>query len=200
MTAAQTCAVCHREVRWGTRGGRLAWWHRDDKPVGSGYVDKRDEHEPVLGTPSWEAPIIALDDVATTKDGEEDDRVFEIPPPEVLARPIDVDETELMPGGAKNLINAVRRAGGEATATYSRGPRVHASHGNLLGISDYVMVKFRRDGRYAVARWERAAKWALDTAYIVYYRDDLIYPQPATAADIRSWLLKWQGPLREDDS
>jgi hypothetical protein len=208
MVKPLVCAVCHEEVRWGTRGGRLAWWHRDDQPdTTTGYVDKRVGHEPVLGHPSWESNLVTVDVEGTTKDGEEDDRIWVVPPPEVYAHPIDIDgdglDAELMPGGARNLIKAVRQRGGRALATYSKGPRIHSSHGNLLEMSGYVVVKFERDGRRAVARWvNKAGKWELDCAYILHYCDHLIHPIPAVAAkglDIRSWLLKWQGPLQEVD-
>jgi hypothetical protein len=196
----ETCAACHREVRWGTRGGRLAWWHQDDVPGEHGYIDDRVGHEPVFGTPSWATPALELPE----DHGETDDRIFDIPEPEVYALPIDIGDPK-MPGGASNLIKAVVRAGGTFEATLSRGPRVHGSHGNLLGISDYVVVKFFIDDRRAVARWEFTTKWALDTGYIVLYGRGvvdpdvtLIYPKAATAAEIRAWLLKWQGPLREE--
>lgn len=186
MPAPTTCAVCNEEVRWGERGGRTAWWHRDDQTnPATGYLDDRIGHEPVLGTASFQTDWAAVERqmAAYAESNDEDERTFDIPAPDIWAHEITWDQ-EIMPGGAKNLIKAAHKAGGRTLATHSRGPRVHGSHGNLLGMSDYVMVKFNVDGRRSVALW---VDGKLDIAYILHYGDDhLITPEPTSSKGIRA--------------
>lgn len=125
----------------------------------------------------------------------DDERVFEVPPPEIYGHEIEVTDPE-MPGGAKILINAITKAGGRARATGSRAARIHGTNHNYLGMGDYVVVKFEHDGRRAVARWatDGKDKWTVDTAYVIHYRDDTAFPRKVQIKELRSWLLSWQGP------
>jgi hypothetical protein len=195
---SETCSRCGEEVRFGVRNKRLAWWHRDDQPLDL-TITRRDGHEPVFGTPapSLGPANLDLDYTEPEEDtGETDTRIFDTPPPEVYAT--EVPEGK-MPGGAQILINAIRRAGGRAVATYSRGPRVHSAHGNLLEVSDWVVVKFGRDGRRAVARWvTKNGKWHLDCSYTIEYDQRTAYPTKTDAAGLRAWMLKWHGPHKEE--
>lgn len=153
-------------------------------------------HEPILGRASSE---VDWDAVATERarwefdaeNEQEDNRIFDIPPPEVTATEIHVTKPldPRMPNGAKDLINAVVRAGGRARATYSKAARVHASQGNLLGMSDYVMVKFECDSRTGVAVWEDGA---LDRAYRTDYdpKTKQCFPTRLNSKPLRDWLTK----------
>lgn len=78
-----------------------------------------------------------------------------IPAPEVMAEPCE-KTSKWVPGGAKQIWNLAEKNGWTIVrATRSRGPRVHASHGTLLGISDFFQLKMRLDteDRSAVASW-----------------------------------------------
>jgi hypothetical protein len=194
MGKSETCAKCGEEVRWGERGGRLAWWHRDDWPDTTIVRHRRvngdgsEGHEPVFGKPSWTSTMLPPASEPRDENGEEDTRIFDIPPPEVRATPIEVGDP-MMPGGAKNLINATRKAGGEARATYSRGPRVHASNGNLLGMSDYVVVVFDNEDRHAMATWEDGK---LDWAWRLDYDRELMKVSitTITSKSLRAWICR----------
>jgi hypothetical protein len=192
------CAVCDQEVRRGVRDGQMAWWHRDDKPDTSIVRDRRvgpdgrESHEPVLGQASfltdWDAVERARLEYAVDENEQDDNRVFEVPPVQVQATVIEVGDPRL-PRGASNIIKAVLKLDGQARATYSRAPRVHGSHGNYLGMSDYVLVKFRCEGRTGVARW---ADGSLDVAYLTDYdlESKMVTPTRVTAAALRAWLVK----------
>lgn len=137
MPKPETCARCGQEVRFGVRDGVETWWHRE-------HVD----HNPIFGnaTVPPKPPV---------EEAPPDNTI--IPPPEVTSTPIDLGDPRL-PNGAKDRIKQARKEGWTATATYSRGPRTHSLHGTVLGISDYVQVKFRplvdRDCPAAVASWQ----------------------------------------------
>ena len=178
-----TCARCGEQVRWGFRPTPR---QPQPSREGAGYWMRRDpdaDHQPVLGDPEtpemferrewlrlhhqWEAADGELTTAAEhdrakmskaareAADVEEEIEPVSLPEPEVRAVPIDIGDPRL-PQGAKNKINLGRKNGWTAEATYSRGPRTHATHGTLLGISDYVVVRLRLDGsdRRAVACWQ----------------------------------------------
>ncbi len=79
----------------------------------------------------------------------------EIPEPEVVCEPVD-KTSEFLPGGAKTIWNLAEKNGWTIiSTTRSRGPRVHASQGTLLSISDFFLIKMRLDGtdKSAVGSW-----------------------------------------------
>lgn len=180
------CQVCHEEIRLAASGDYL-------------HNPAQDAHH--AGVPRTREPE-SLEPVELDVDDESEDLIDgdDIPAPDIWAHEIG-PEAEIMAGGARILYKAVTRAGGKAVATHSRGPRVHASQGHLLEMSDYIMVRFAHQGRRAVARWVmKAGKWVLDCGYTYYYDRDLkaLVATAASSDDIRAHLLKWQGPLRED--
>jgi hypothetical protein len=177
----ETCSVCGEQVRWGmrddpnapTRPGSGFWMHRDRATD----VDHRPKFGHLMTPEEWAAIDAAMDEhrvrddgsVYTTRnwkvkgkadaaDGADTEAAAElkiIPEPEVLATPIDRTD-ERFPGGCKTIANLVdKQPGGRWIATYSRGPRVHASHGTLLGMSDYVVLRLAvdHDQRRAVGFW-----------------------------------------------
>lgn len=177
------CQVCGEEVRLDDHG---VWLHHP--ALGMRHVGVPKTHEPA------EAPAPVLEDEEPA------------PVPDIWAHEIS-PKAEIMPGGARILYNAVVKAGGRAVALHSRGPRFHASQGQLLEMSDYVVVKFEREDRRAVGRWVRKTtekgdqKWELDTAWVWYYVDGPIHPEPADSArglSIRDWLLKYEGPYPQE--
>ena len=184
MTEPLTCSRCGEEVRYGWRAGRTSIEQQRIPQPPAGFWMHRDpdaDHAVVLGQASWmtdwsavaeqravyaaggpvepegEAPDVEVLD----EDGEvvkpiveKPERTWDIPPPEVTATPIDIGDPRL-PQGAKDKINLARTNGWRVTAHYSRAARVHASHGNLLSVSDFVVMRCALDGtdKIAVASW-----------------------------------------------
>lgn len=211
------CARCGNEVRWGWRPGLRA-------PVrpGAGFWMHREEtdHIPVLGqmvTEEMRAEVDRQLDLPRTKeDGtvyttrefdiarmkkpareaaeEEEEIVTEpIPEPEVRSTLIEIDD-ERMPGGAKQIINLARKNGWTVWATYSRGPRIHASLGTLLEVSDYVVVRMRLDGgdRRAVASWcSKSGKYEFEWAWPLiadFENRRYIAPPIANFEGLKAWI------------
>ena len=131
---------------------------------------------PLLGVP------VAWSDIKfpTTTAGD-DDRIFEIPPPEVYSTPIPIDDARL-PSGARFLLKA---AGWTAWATYSRGPKVHSTHGNFLRMVDVVVVRARLDsgGRAAVACWYDKS---FEFAWLLGPRGTM--PRRVNSRALHSWI------------
>lgn len=170
--APTTCSACGEEVRRGWRDGQEAWWHRESVEHATilGHTMTRRDQEAIEA--ALDAPRIdANGEPYTTREydlqrmkkaareaieAEDDDFVAaEIPPPEVLTTPVDRKDPRV-PGGARTIWNLAEKQGWRVyRSTYSRGPRVHASHGTLLSISDYFILGVALDDAnlMAVGSW-----------------------------------------------
>lgn len=187
---ALTCGRCGEEVRWGwrpgltspTRPGSGFWMHRDPAA----------DHHPLLGTRLVDTVPPEPEPVEEGEGEVEDPEPFVIPPPEVTSTPIDIGD-ERLPGGAKIVLNAARREGWTATATYSRGSRMHASQGTILGVSDFVVVRARLDGadQVAVASWKDGG---FDYAYVGEIRDHNVITTRADSKALRAHLKQQEDP------
>lgn len=183
MTPSETCGRCGEEVRFGWRHGITGWWHR-------GNVD----HFATLGRPvsdeEWQA---ALDAVRSHHESEEqaDEVAHEVPAPEVRARPIEIGD-DLLPQGAKNLLNHCRKHGWSAWATYSRGPVMHGSLGTFLRIADCVVLRARLDEgrRVAVACWQTdpKGKYGMEFAYRGTRGKQGTEFEKTNTAGLRAWI------------
>jgi hypothetical protein len=183
MSGPTICARCGEEVRFGVRAtGPLRWhdakrWlHRD-----------HDDHIAILGQPvDQEALVEAIARARGLVD--EESEVEEIPPPEVWATPVEATD-ERVPQGARNKLKLATENGWTAWATYSRGARVHKSQGTLLGISDFVVVRFRLDGtpKVAVACWEDGK---MQRCYTAIREDEKrrFIVAPTNDAGLKAWL------------
>jgi len=197
VSAFEVCSRCHQEVRWGFRGGQEAYWHRDDvdhAPVFGHMITVADkaEIERQLDLPRVDAngePYTTRDfDIARYKDREkreaaereaaeasdEEWEEHEVPAPEVTSTEIEMSDPRL-PGGAKQIWNLCLKNGWTCRAFYSRGARIHKSHGRVLSIADYVVLKMALDkgDRRAVGSWEDGS---FDFAYIMTVRNKTASP------------------------
>jgi hypothetical protein len=195
--APDTCSRCGEEVRLGWRNGVKGWLHRED-------VD----HHTLLGhihtQHDEDRKNAILDEVRYDDDhpegytirkryhvGVADDDVEPepIPAPEVVAEPIE-KTSPYLPGGAKQIWNLAEKHGWTiVSATRSRGPRVHASHGTLLSISDFFLLKIRLDSedRAAVASWTDGK---FEFAYNVRIdrTNKKLYPDSANSDGLKTWI------------
>jgi hypothetical protein len=213
---AETCSVCGEECRWGqrpdqnapTRPGSGFWMHRDpatdaDHRPKFGYLaddafwasieaqldePRVKEDGTVYTTRSWKTKGKA--DEAEGDDQELVDERKVIPPPEVWAQPLEKGE-EHWPGGCTTITNLLRKHEWYWKATYSRGPRVHASHGTLLGMSDYVVLRMALDGsdRRAVGFW---VDTKFDHAWLARLDAEngryVIEPYVASSNQLKAWI------------
>ena len=149
MSDPVICATCGEEVRFGTRATGPKHWHDAKRCLHRDH----DDHVAILGQPVTEEQRALRRQ--RQRELAELEVPEEIPPPEVWATPVDRDD-ERVPQGAKNKLKLAAEQGWTAWATYSRGSRVHKTQGTLLGVSDFVVVRFRLDGtpKVAVAFWE----------------------------------------------
>lgn len=202
-----TCSRCGQEVRLGWRHGRKSYWHRED-------VDHETVFGYIMTPEDWAEIERQLDLPRTRidKDGNEvtyTTREFDfdrmkkaareaaeaeepeiehhpIPPPEIYATPIESGDSR-MPGGAKTMINTATKLGWRAWATYSRGPRTHATLGTLLGTSDFVVVRMVLDGTpsRAVGSW-RDNKF--DFAYTVTVDNETYRAERVNSDGLKFWI------------
>lgn len=181
-----TCGRCGEEVRYGVRdigrGPQKGYWHRVEK-----------DHPVTLGvTMSYEESLAYF--TAYKDRGSEEAVVEPIPAPEVYSTPIEPPDPRL-PGGAKQILNLARKHDWRAWATYSRGPRTHASHGTLLGVSDFVVIRMRLDGDRpgAVASWvdgkfDHAWLCEVDTP-----KRKIIIVGQANSDQLKAWIRRDEG-------
>jgi hypothetical protein len=162
----ETCAVCDQEVRHGHRDGVAAWWHReavDHHAILGRRFTAADELEVQrqLDLPRVRLDKDGVEETYTARElqlkamskakrdqllaeGLDDDEIAllerpEVPEPEVRCTPIERAD-DRCPQGVRNVMNAAARAGWEVTRlTYSRGPYL-GSKGQVLTISDSVVI------------------------------------------------------------
>lgn len=200
--AKDQCSRCGQEIRWGWRDGRQAYWHREDVDHATmqGHLHTQadeDAHNAVLDEVRYDDPVIPFLPVPYTireryakkldDDGEE--VVEPIPAPEVVAEPVEKGSS-WVPGGAKQIWNLAEKNGWTIVrATRSRGPRVHASHGTLLSISDFFQLKMRLDSedRSAVASWTDGK---FEFAYnVTIHRDTkTLTADKANSDGLKAWI------------
>lgn len=114
-------------------------------------------------------------------------RIFEIPPPEVYSTEVEKLD-DRVPKGARDIWNHVLKHQWSAKATYSRAARVHASHGNLLDISDYLQLHLALDGsdKRAVGSWENG-KFKFGYSWTIR-EDRKIVPERINSKGLRAWI------------
>lgn len=161
------CRECRAEVRFGTRGGNPGWWHREEADHKTFPVPKPEEPE-----------------------------VKPLPAPEVPSRPVEPKD-EAVPGGVRTITNLLRKRGWELRRlTHARGPYLGAN-GDVLSISDTVVLGARekprcprggldRPPRIAVASW-RDRKF--DFAYVGHVTGNHITVEArVNATEMKSWI------------
>jgi hypothetical protein len=198
LPVANQCSVCGQEVRHGVRDGVTGWWHRET-------VD----HMTILGHRHTQADedrrIATLDEVRYDDDfpegytireryrkvGDEggDPEAEVIPAPEVTAEPVE-KKSQWVPGGARTIWNLAEKNGWTVvSATRSRGPRVHASLGTLLSVSDFFLLKLRLDSedRAAVASW---CDGKFDFAYnvTIHRKTKTLTADKANSDGLKTWI------------
>lgn len=176
---SETCSVCGEEVRHGVRPPieTPRWLHRED-------VDHVAKLGYLMTAEDWARIEEQLDEERIAADGsvyttrqydfareakareKVEKKAIEagtadiepepivLPPPEVYSTPLKRGEPHWA-GGCSTIANLLDKSGWRWFATYSRGPRTHATHGNVLGISDYVVMRMALDDsdRRAVGFW-----------------------------------------------
>lgn len=175
---SEVCSTCGEELRHGVRPPVETdrWLHRED-------VDHLPTLGYLMTAEDWARIEIQLDEPRIATDGSvyttrqydhareatarakvekkaveagraEEPEPIELPEPEVRATPITRGDPRF-PGGCATIANLADKNGWRWTATYSRGPRTHATHGNLLSISDWVIMRLALDDgvRRAVGFW-----------------------------------------------
>lgn len=195
--APAQCSACGEEVRLGVRDGQQGWWHREN-------VDHITIHGHRHTQADEDRDNAILDEVRYDEDfpdgytirerynvgiKPEDVEKEPIPAPEVVAEPVE-KTSPYLPGGAKQIWNlAVKNGWTIVSATRSRGPRVHASLGTLLGISEFFLLKIRLDeqDRAAVASWTDGK---FEFAYnVVIHRDTKTLTAEAANSDgLKTWI------------
>jgi hypothetical protein len=169
---SETCTYpdCGQEVRHGVRDGASGWWHRE-------AVD----HNPMFG-------VVSSPEQRLPSDGGEDAarEEFVVPEPEVSATPVAYDD-ERVPIGARIVLKKCNDNGVRWTASYSRGPRLHSSRDEVLGISDCILVRMLdEDGTSAVACWWTKSKgYELEFAYVGKES-----ARPVNSNELRAWIEK----------
>lgn len=160
-----------------------AFWAEIDRQLD---LPRTKEDGTVYTTRAWKTKGRA--DAAEGEDQEILDERKVIPPPEITARPITKGE-EFWPGGCSTIVNLLAKHGGRWTAAYSRGPRVHASHGTFLGMSDYIVLRMALDDsdRRAVGFW---VDTKFDHAWLARLKDDryIIEPYMANSEALKAWI------------
>lgn len=129
----ETCYSCGEEIRFGTRHGQLAWWHRDD-------VDHRPAHGKPVGRETY-LQMLANHHSIGVDEATVESKVIE--PIEVYSTPLTGDEP-VVPSGARSLVKLARQHGWELVRfTYSRGPYMSGTGLKSLGVADFVVVSVR---------------------------------------------------------
>jgi hypothetical protein len=225
MAASETCAVCGQEVRWGHRDGVTGYLHRDavDHHVKFGRLvahaelqaelDRELDRERVLEdgtvytTRGWQIAKMAkaarLAAEEAGRDPDEDAELHAIPPPEIYALPIEIDDPRL-PGGCKSKLKLARKHGWEAWVTHSRGPRVHGTTQALIEMSDVFVLRMRLDGtdRAAVASWwVKNGKPEFEVCYLVTidYDTGKLRTERANSDGLKAWINPPPEPIPLDD-
>lgn len=161
------CRTCREEVRFGRRDGNPGWWHRENVDHGCFPIPKPEVEE-----------------------------VEPLPPVEIPGHKVEPKD-EVVPGGVRTVVNLLAKRGWELRRlTHARGPYVGAK-GDVLSISDTVVLGARevprcerggldRPDRIAVASW-RDGKF--DLAYVGYIRDGQItVTERANATTMKAWI------------
>lgn len=217
MARSETCSRCGEEIRFGTREpvSSPRWLHaaEADHEVlhGQPYTaamqveTERQRHLPRFRedkdgnviqytTAEWERSKYskAKRDQLDEAELGDDIEVEPLPEPEVRAR--DIEVSEFAPrSGIRQVYNVVDRTPGWSIINlhYARGPRTGAQ-GQLLGISDSVVLRAKQDRaldgtvRVAVASW-------LDGAFNIAWigtigSDNVLRPNLANSTEMKDWI------------
>lgn len=155
------CRTCREEVRFGWRVGTPDWWHQ-------GEVDH--QAFPIVPDSRKPPPVI--------------------PPVEIPCHP--VDPASFAPrSGIRQVINLLAKHGWELRSiTHARGPYIGSS-GEMLSMSDTIVIRSRGPVRLDDTRRIAVASWrdgAFDFSFIGTIKGGLCRPFSANSSEMKDWI------------